>query len=90
MLGWGGSCFHYDVTIAGLYTVILIFTMYTSLAAGVNFLYAATHEFGHSLGLSHSSIPGSVMYPTYENGHTEDFRLTEDDIEGIQKLYGKS
>nr|XP_048290425.1 matrilysin [Myodes glareolus] len=57
---------------------------------GVNFLYAATHEFGHSLGLSHSSVPESVMYPTYENGHPKDFGLTEDDIEGIQKLYGKN
>lgn len=30
------------------------------------------------------------MYPTYENGHPKDFGLTEDDIEGIQKLYGKN
>ncbi|XP_006983844.1 matrilysin [Peromyscus maniculatus bairdii] len=56
---------------------------------GVNFLHAATHEFGHSLGLGHSSDPSAVMYPTYGNGNPEDFRLTEDDIEGIQKLYGK-
>ncbi|XP_040590694.1 matrilysin [Mesocricetus auratus] len=56
---------------------------------GVNFLRAATHEFGHSLGLGHSSVPSAVMYPTYEKGNPQDFRLTEDDIEGIQKLYGK-
>lgn len=87
-MGW--LLLPFDVTIAGLYTVTLIFTMYTSLAVGVNFLYAATHEFGHSLGLSHSSVPESVMYPTYENGHPKDFGLTEDDIEGIQKLYGKN
>ncbi|XP_055471586.1 matrilysin [Psammomys obesus] len=56
---------------------------------GINFLFAATHEFGHSLGLGHSSVPGAVMYPTYKSGNSEDFRLAEDDIEGIQMLYGK-
>ncbi|XP_036885642.1 matrilysin [Sturnira hondurensis] len=56
---------------------------------GINFLYAATHEFGHSLGLGHSSDPKAVMYPTYENRDPEDFRLSQDDIEGIQKLYGE-
>ncbi|KAL6085100.1 hypothetical protein STEG23_035375 [Scotinomys teguina] len=58
-------------------------------ATGVNFLHAATHEFGHSLGLGHSSDPSAVMYPTYGNADPEDFRLAEDDIKGIQKLYGK-
>ncbi|XP_045674059.1 matrilysin [Phyllostomus hastatus] len=56
---------------------------------GINFLYAATHELGHSLGLGHSSDPNAVMYPTYENRDSEDFRLSQDDIEGIQKLYGE-
>ncbi|XP_051012723.1 matrilysin [Acomys russatus] len=57
---------------------------------GVNFLLAATHEFGHSLGLAHSSVPTAVMYPTYERHTTEGFQLTEDDIAGIQKLYGNN
>jgi hypothetical protein len=56
----------------------------------VNFLFAATHEFGHSLGLSHSSVPGTVMYPTYQRDYSEDFSLTKDDIAGIQKLYGNN
>ncbi|XP_008054160.1 matrilysin [Carlito syrichta] len=56
---------------------------------GINFLYAATHELGHSLGLGHSSDPNAVMYPTYGSGSQQNFQLSQDDIEGIQKLYGK-
>ncbi|XP_015345546.1 matrilysin isoform X2 [Marmota marmota marmota] len=57
---------------------------------GINFLYAATHELGHSLGLGHSSDPRAVMYPTYRTEDSQSFRLAQDDIEGIQKLYGRS
>ncbi|XP_001498859.1 matrilysin [Equus przewalskii] len=56
---------------------------------GINFLFAATHEFGHSLGLGHSSDPSAVMYPTYRDGDPKNFKLSRDDIKGIQKLYGE-
>ncbi|KAM9221759.1 matrilysin [Dugong dugon] len=57
---------------------------------GINFLYAATHELGHSLGLGHSSDPNAVMYPTYANADPKNFKLSQDDIKGIQKLYGNA
>ncbi|XP_073760123.1 matrilysin isoform X2 [Callorhinus ursinus] len=56
---------------------------------GVNFLITATHELGHSLGLGHSSDPNAVMYPTYRVTDSKNFKLSPDDIEGIQKLYGE-
>ncbi|XP_010640350.1 matrilysin [Fukomys damarensis] len=56
---------------------------------GINFLYAATHELGHSLGLSHSDNPNAVMYPTYRNGDVHSFALAKDDVEGVQELYGR-
>ncbi|XP_006186258.1 matrilysin [Camelus ferus] len=56
---------------------------------GINFLFAATHELGHSLGLGHSSDPNAVMYPTYTKRDPESFQLSQDDINGIQELYGK-
>ncbi|XP_044524942.1 matrilysin [Gracilinanus agilis] len=56
---------------------------------GINFLFTATHEFGHSLGLAHSSNPKAVMYPTYHISNSEDLSLSDDDIKGIQTLYGK-
>ena len=45
------------------------------------------HEFGHSLGLAHSSEQGALMYPWYQ-GYVPDFELPRDDILGIQQLYG--
>ncbi|XP_061819128.1 collagenase 3-like isoform X1 [Nerophis lumbriciformis] len=53
----------------------------------VLFLVAA-HEFGHSLGLSHSQDPGALMYPIYSYTNPKSFRLPRDDINGIQSLYG--
>ena len=47
----------------------------------------AAHEFGHSLGLSHSSAQGALMYPWYQ-GLPPDFELPDDDKHGIQQLYG--
>lgn len=56
-------------------------------SSGVNLLQVAVHEFGHSLGLQHSNVPGSIMYPTY-NGYVPGMTLHQDDINGIQSLYG--
>ncbi|KAF2254664.1 putative M10A family peptidase [Trematosphaeria pertusa] len=44
----------------------------------------ALHEIGHSLGLRHSVIPEAVMYE-FANGVTQ---LTDDDVAGIQSIYG--
>lgn len=48
----------------------------------------AAHEFGHSLGLSHSNVPGALMFPTYSFRDPARFSLSTDDIRGIQSLYG--
>ena len=46
------------------------------------------HEFGHALGLEHEpEVSDSVMRPTY-TGWSETVVLGQDDIDGIQALYG--
>ncbi|KFW73802.1 Interstitial collagenase [Phalacrocorax carbo] len=54
---------------------------------GYNLFLVAAHELGHSLGLGHSNVFGALMYPIYMARDTRDYRLPQDDIDGIQALY---
>ncbi len=51
----------------------------------IDLLSVAIHELGHALGLRHTNIPDAIMYPTY-NGNRR--ILSQDDIDGIQSIYG--
>ena len=57
--------------------------------SGTNLFQVAVHEFGHSLGLGHSSSPDAIMAAIYR-GYVPNAELNRDDIAGIQALYGES
>jgi hypothetical protein len=54
-------------------------------SGSIDLVTVAAHEFGHSLGLAHSAVGGSLMFPTYSGPHRF---LSADDVSGIQSLYG--
>jgi len=45
------------------------------------------HEVGHVIGLAHSPVRKSVMFPSIAPHHTK-LALSEDDVHGIRILYG--
>ena len=51
----------------------------------IDLVTVAAHEFGHSLGLRHSNISGSLMFPSYSGAHRY---LHSDDNTGIRSIYG--
>jgi hypothetical protein len=56
-------------------------------SSGVYLEDIATHEFGHVLGLGHSSVSAASMYPKVSWCSTATRSLDADDLAGIEKLY---
>ena len=50
---------------------------------GTSLLQTAAHEFGHSLGLSHTDSKEALMAPFYR-GFEQSPKLEKDDIRAIQ------
>ncbi|XP_064105371.1 matrix metalloproteinase-20-like [Macrobrachium nipponense] len=73
----GGGDIHFDDTEE--------WTIYSY--KGTNLLQVAVHEIGHSLGLSHSTVKSAVMFPYYKHDQRK-VKLDQDDVLGIQALYG--
>ncbi|ELW64939.1 Stromelysin-1 [Tupaia chinensis] len=62
---------------------------WTEDMSGTNLFLVAAHELGHSLGLFHSTNTEALMYPLYKSfTDLAQFRLAQDDVDGIQSLYG--
>lgn len=63
--------------------------MRSAVPSAVDLETVAVHEIGHLLGLGHSSVEDAIMYPTITS-RTRKVELANDDIEGIQWLYGSN
>jgi hypothetical protein len=46
------------------------------------------HEYGHALGLGHTSVGGATMYPSVSSGNTSPRSIATDDMNGVKSIYG--
>jgi hypothetical protein len=46
------------------------------------------HEYGHALGLGHSGVSGTTMWPSVGSGVTTTRSIEADDVAGVQHIYG--
>jgi len=63
------------------------FTGSTGCSNGFYIEDIAAHEFGHALGLGHSTVASATMFPSVSTCATGNRTLDPDDIAGVEALY---
>jgi hypothetical protein len=79
-----------DADIAFYDGYVQFFTGSSGCSSGQYIEDIASHEFGHALGLSHSSVASATMYPVAATCTTSWRTLDTDDLAGVEYLYPSS
>ncbi len=78
-----GTIFESDIGFSGAF----LFDTTGTAPTAFDIQHVAAHEYGHLLGLEHSAIVGSSLFPFTPPGARWARTLADDDIAGIQTLY---
>lgn len=84
---WSGSSGIIDADIVFWDAAFRFFAGSTGCTGGYYIEDIAAHEFGHALGLGHSTSPGATMYPSTSSCSVNNRTLEADDIAGVRALY---
>ena len=60
----------------------------TSTGGGMDIQGVFCHEYGHALGLGHSTVGSATMYPSISGNGSAERSIAADDIAGVQFIYG--
>ena len=87
---WSNSSGIVDADIVFWDEAFQFFSGSTGCSSGFYIEDVAAHEFGHALGLGHSTSPNATMYPSVAACDTRNRTLDADDIAGVVALYPPS
>jgi Matrixin len=84
---WSSGSQIVDADIVFWDAAFLFFAGSTGCSGGFYIEDIAAHEFGHALGLGHSTTLGATMYPSASACTTSNRSLDADDVAGVRALY---
>jgi matrixin len=84
---WSSGSRIIDADIVFWDAAFLFFTGSTGCSGGFYIEDIAAHEFGHALGLGHSTTTGATMFPSVSTCDQGNRTLASDDIDGARFLY---
>ena len=84
---WSSSSRIIDADIVFWDGAFTFFAGSSGCSAGFYIEDIAAHEFGHALGLGHSTFTGTTMYPSVSSCNQGNRTLDADDIAGVRALY---